>query len=134
MNLSGSRPFSRIATVLYTLWGLLHVGLGVSMVAGVDAEMLTDEAVAESTMFFLCAVVFGCQAIAVALTMNRHNSRAGHWLNLLVLGAVDLAFLPVMVVPGHVDPVGGLSGPLVWLLAAVASTLARRREPASVTT
>ncbi|WP_165358727.1 hypothetical protein [Haloactinopolyspora alba] len=42
---------------------------------------------------------------------------------------MDVTFVPVLVVPGHVDPVGGLSGPLVWLLAAACATVALRREP-----
>ncbi|MBB3662579.1 MULTISPECIES: hypothetical protein [Prauserella salsuginis group] len=121
--------WSVVATGLYVLWGVLHVGLGVSMLAGAGLLAPAAEAAAESAMFFACAVVLGCQAIAVAITMNRTNSRRGYWLNLLVLGAVDAIFIPVMVVPGHVDPLGGLSGPLVWLAAAAASTVALLREP-----
>ncbi|NEE01633.1 hypothetical protein G1H10_15780 [Phytoactinopolyspora halotolerans] len=88
-----------------------------------------DEAAAESNMFFTCAVVLGVQAVAVALAMNRLNSRRGYWLNLLVLGVVDVVFLVVMVAPGYVDLVGGMSGPVIWLAAAVTSTLARRGYP-----
>ncbi|MCP2254286.1 hypothetical protein LY13_003053 [Prauserella aidingensis] len=121
--------WSLVAAGLYVLWGVLHVGLGVAMLAGADLLAPADEAVAESAMFFACAVVLGCQAVAVAVTMNRTNSRRGYWLNLLVLGVVDAIFIPVMVVPGHVDPMGGLSGPLVWLAAAAASTVALLREP-----
>jgi hypothetical protein len=32
-----------------------------------------------------------------------------------------------LVIPGHVDLVGGLSGPLIWLLAAIVSTVALNR-------
>ncbi|WP_199543539.1 hypothetical protein [Prauserella sp. PE36] len=115
------------AAVLYALWGVLHVGLGVTMVAGgLSAGLPDEETAAESLMFFLCAIVFGAQAVVVAVTLNRVNDRVGHWLNLTVLGAVDLAFLVVLVLPGHVDLAGGLSGPLLWLLAAICSTLAMR--------
>jgi hypothetical protein len=82
---------------------------------------------AESLMYFVCAAVFGAQAIAVGWFLNRVNDRFGYWLNLLVLGLVDAAFVAVMVLPGHVDPVGGFSGPLVWAVAAIASTVAIRR-------
>ncbi|MGN9810681.1 hypothetical protein ACTMSW_15115 [Micromonospora sp. BQ11] len=117
---------ARLATALYVLWGVLHLGLGVVMLMGSPpADPPQAELAAESRMFFVCAVVFGAQAIAVALAMNRVNSRFGHWLNLLTLGAVDLAFVVVLVVPGHVDLVGGLSGPVIWLLAATASAVAR---------
>ncbi|MFB4315148.1 hypothetical protein [Actinomadura sp. 21ATH] len=125
----GSR-WTVAATALYVLWGLLHLGLGATMVLdGLAAAPPPDEAQAESLMFFWCAALLGAQAIAVALTMNRLNSRRGHWLNLLTLGVVDAAFLVVMVLPGHVDIIGGLSGPAIWLLAAIASTLALHRAP-----
>jgi hypothetical protein len=84
---------------------------------------------AESLMFFVCAAVFGGQAIAVGWCLNRVNDRFGYWLNLVVLGLIDAAFVVVMVLPGHVAPVGGLSGPLVWAVAAAASTAALRRTP-----
>ncbi|GAB3999172.1 hypothetical protein GCM10029992_27170 [Glycomyces albus] len=88
----------------------------------------SGELESESLMFFTCASVFGAQAIAVGLVLNRVNDRFGYWLNLVALGVVDAAFVALMVAPGHVDPVGGLSGPLVWAVAAVASTVARRAD------
>ncbi|MEV5826992.1 hypothetical protein AB0L25_15560 [Spirillospora sp. NPDC052242] len=129
---NGASGWTVAATALYVLWGVLHLGLGVSMVlGGISAEASAGEAQAESLMFFLCAALLGGQAIAVALTMNRLNSRRGHWLNLLTLGIVDAAFLMVMVLPGHVDVIGGVSGPAIWVLAAIASTVALRRAPAT---
>jgi hypothetical protein len=82
-------------------------------------------------MFFVCAAVLGAQAIGVGLTLNRRNDRAGYWINLVTLGAVDAAFVPILLVPGHIDLLGGLSGPALWLVAAVASTIARRQANAA---
>ncbi|ACQ78677.1 hypothetical protein Bcav_0413 [Beutenbergia cavernae DSM 12333] len=81
---------------------------------------------AESLMFFVCASVFGAQAIAIGWFCNRVNDRFGYWLNLVVLGLIDAAFVAVMVVPGHVDIAAGLSGPLIWVVAAATSTVAIR--------
>ena len=118
-----------VGAVAYMVWGLLHLGLGISMVVDATSQGLpTDELNAESLMFFICAAVFGAQAIAVGWFLNRFNDRVGYWLNLIVLGLIDVAFVAVMVIPGHVDPVGGLSGPAVWALAAAASTVAIRRS------
>lgn len=129
MNYTGRR-WSRSAAGLYVLWGILHLGLGLTMVVdGLAGGVPDDEVAAESLMFFVSATLFGAQAIVIAVTMNRVNSRLGYWLNLTVLGVVDVVFVPVLVVPGHVDPIGGLSGPLVWLFAAVCATVALRREP-----
>ncbi|GLW89958.1 hypothetical protein Aglo03_07740 [Actinokineospora globicatena] len=115
------------AAGLYVVWGLLHMGLGISMVLGNGAP--EGEVAAESLMFFICAAVLGAQAIFVALTMNRVNSTLGFWLNGAVLGVVDVAFLVVLVFPGYVDPVGGTSGPVIWLLATVCAAIALRRAP-----
>ncbi|WP_211323639.1 hypothetical protein [Prauserella marina] len=119
------------AAGLFVLWGLLHMGLGVSMVIDGFAGGTAGELEAESLMFFICATVLGAQAVAVALAMNRINSRLGYWLNITVLGVVDVAFLFVLVIPGHVDLIGGTSGPVIWLAASVCATVALRREPVS---
>ncbi|SFH74489.1 hypothetical protein SAMN04489731_106131 [Amycolatopsis regifaucium] len=117
---------------MYTLWGLLHMSLGVSMVIGDLADGAPDtELAAESLLFFICVTVLGTQAIFVAVVMNRANSRLGYWLNGVVLGVVDVAFLVLLVVPGHVDLIGGTAGPVIWLLATVCATMAIRREPVS---
>ncbi|MBM7774808.1 hypothetical protein JOD54_005012 [Actinokineospora baliensis] len=118
------------AASLYVVWGLLHAGLGISMVVGDLADGApSGEVAAESLMFFICAAVFGAQAIFVALVLNRVNSRVGVWLNGAVLGVVDVAFLVVLAIPGHVDPIGGASGPVVWLLATACAVIGLRREP-----
>lgn len=118
--------WARAGAAAYVLWGLLHLGLGLSMVFGAVGDgSPSGELESESLMFFVCASVFGAQAIAVGLVLNRVNDRFGHWLNLVALGVIDAAFVAVMVAPGHVDPVGGLSGPLVWVVPAVASSAAR---------
>jgi len=135
MLVTGTPPrTAALATALYVLWGVLHLGLGTTMAAVELFDGLpTGEEAAESLMFFVCASVLGAQAIAIALVLNRVNSPLGYWLNLLVLGAVDAAFLVVVVLPGHVDLIGGLSGPAIWLLAAIASTIALRRAPTKAT-
>lgn len=119
--------WAAVGAAAYILWGLLHLGLGVAMAVPMIAEGAAGELEAESLMFFLCAIVFGGQAIAVGWCLNRVGDRFGYWLNLVVLGLIDTAFVAVMVLPGHVDPVGGWSGPLAWAVAAVASTVALRR-------
>ncbi|MBP2371960.1 hypothetical protein [Pseudonocardia parietis] len=126
---------ARIGAGAYVLWGALHLGVGVSMVVSAltDSSRATaGELGAESTMFFVCAAVLGAQAIGVGVTLNRRNDRAGYWINLLTLGVVDAAFVPILVVPGHVDLIGGLSGPALWLVAAIATTTARLHDQRGV--
>lgn len=113
------------------MWGVLHLGLGLTMlITGFtdSSDARAGEVGAESSMFFVCAAVLGSQAIGVGAILNWRNSRAGYWINLVPLGVVDAAFIAIMVIPGHIDLVGGLSGPALWLIAAIASTVARRRD------
>lgn len=122
-----SRRLALLATGLYVLWGLMHLGLGAAMaISGYTESGLGEELHAESTTYFACVVVVGAMAIAIAVTLNRVNDRVGFWLNLGLVGAIDAVFVFGLVLPGHIDLVGGLSGPVVYLAAAVCSALARR--------
>ncbi|MFI9402947.1 hypothetical protein [Nocardia sp. NPDC052316] len=125
--MTGNRRWATTAAALYTAWGVLHMGLGVSMVIGDLADGAPDtESAAESLLYFLCVTTLGAQAIFVAVTMNRVNSRLGFWLNAVVLGVVDLAFLVLLAAPGYVDLIGAIVGPVVWLLATVCAAVALR--------
>ncbi|WP_198681172.1 hypothetical protein [Lentzea terrae] len=117
---------ARTASVaLYVLWGLLHMGLGASMVVSdLSDGAPTNELAAESLLYFVAVTVLGAQAIFVALTLNRVNSPVGFWLNTVVLGVVDVAFVVYHVLPGHVDLVGGLVGPVIWLAATICAAVA----------
>ena len=117
---------ARTASVaLYVLWGLLHMGLGASMVVSdLSDGAPTNELAAESLLYFIAVTVLGAQAIFVALTLNRVNSPVGFWLNTVVLGVVDVAFVVYHVLPGHVDLIGDLVGPVIWLAATICAAVA----------
>lgn len=117
-----------VSVALYVLWGLLHMGLGVSMVVSdLSDGAPTNELAAESLLYFIAVTVLGAQAIYVAIMLNRHTSPAGFWLNTVVLGIVDVAFVGYLVLPGHVDLVGGLAGPVIWLTATICAAVALKR-------
>ncbi|GGN14718.1 hypothetical protein GCM10011609_64120 [Lentzea pudingi] len=117
----------RFAVGLYVLWGLLHAGLGISMVAGdLSNGVPAGETAAESLLYFIAVTVLGLQAIYVALTLVRANDPVGFWLNAVVLGVIDAAFVLYLVLPGHVDLFGGIAGPVIWLAATVCAALAQR--------
>lgn len=121
------RPAATGVPVAYGVWGLLHLALGATMAAGAVSGGLPDaEKDAESLMFFVCAAVLGALCIAIAATLNRRNEQVGYWLNLLLVVPVDIALIVVLIEPGHIDLAGGLSGPLVMLVAITLTTLARR--------
>ncbi|WP_211293981.1 hypothetical protein [Lentzea kentuckyensis] len=117
-----------VSVALYVLWGLLHMGLGASMVIGdLSDGAPTEEVAAESLLYFIAVTVLGAQAIFVALTLSRVNSLVGFWLNTVVLGVIDVAFVAYLVLPGHVDLYGGLAGPIIWLAATVCAAVALRK-------
>ncbi|MGW6934119.1 hypothetical protein ACWGE0_28965 [Lentzea sp. NPDC054927] len=117
-----------VSVALYVLWGLLHMGLGASMViSDLSDGAPTNEMAAESLLYFIAVTVLGAQAIYVALTLNRHRSPAGFWLNTVVLGVIDVAFVVYLVLPGHVDLLGGIAGPVIWLAATVCAAVALKK-------
>ncbi len=118
-----SRIFARLGAITYVLWGLLHIiaaqkvyQLGQSLEPGmVQGRVFQD---AWNLLFF---ALFG---IAVAVFLNWKNSRLGYWLNLVVVSAGDIGYVLFLLLPGYIPWVPGGLGPLLWVLAALLSTVA----------
>ena len=118
-----SRTFARLGAITYVLWGLLHIiaaqkvyQLGQSLEPGmVQGRVFQD---AWNLLFF---ALFG---IAVAVFLNWKNSRLGYWLNLVVVSAGDIGYVLFLLLPGYIPWVPGGLGPLLWVLAALLSTVA----------
>lgn len=138
------RHAHRIGAVFYVLWGLLHVLAGWGMIAA-DAEQQLDNLStaplpAEAVPQGLAPIVqaglafhgynllwFGLFAIGVAVAFNWRNSRAGYWANLVVVGADDLGLLLFLILPGHLSFAEAGLGPILFVLAAVFTTVGRVR-------
>jgi len=70
--------------------------------------------------------VFALFAIALGVSLNWRNDKAGYWINLVVVAVVDLGFVLLIVVPGYVPvSVGSFAGPIVYVVAAIFSTVGR---------
>lgn len=119
--------FARIGSVLYILWGVLHIvaafkvyTLGQSLEPDmVQGRILQD---AWNLLFF---ALFG---MAVAIKYNWYNSKLGYWLNFVVVSVGDIGFIIFLLIPGHLPLVPAALGPLLWLLALAFSTVAFYRE------
>lgn len=133
----------KIGAVLYILWGLLHIAGGAVLlqtlsaggVVGVLASL--GSAVPEAELpvinggvtaavlaFFAWNWVWiGLLVLVVGVRLNWHNSRTGYWLNMFVAGAADLGLIVTLLAPGTMAVSDGWPGPLLWLLAAIFSTL-----------
>lgn len=44
-----------------------------------------------------------------------------------MLGVLDAAFFVYLVLPGHVDLLVGVAGPVIWLAATICAALVRKR-------
>jgi hypothetical protein len=73
-------------------------------------------------------LIFAIFAIVVAVMLNWKNSRAGYWLNLTVVSAADIGFILYVLLPGYAPMIPGALGPLLWVLAAIFSTLGIMRS------
>ena len=114
--------FARLGAITYVLWGLLHIQaarfvylLGQSLEPGIVQGRIYQDA--WNLLFF---ALFG---IVVAVMLNWKNSRLGYWLNLVVVSAGDIGFIVTVLLPGYIPWVPGGVGPLLWVLAAVFSTI-----------
>jgi len=119
--------FARIGAITYVLWGFLHIQaarmvymLGNSLEPGMVQGRIYQDAY--SLLFF---ALFG---MVVAVVYNWKNSLPGYWLNLVVVSAADIGFIIYVLMPGYAPLVPGGLGPLLWILAAIFSTLGIRKS------
>lgn len=116
----------RIGAVLYLLWGVVHVGAAVEtyrVAAALEFGPVQGK-VFQDAWFLL---FFAALAAVVAVTMNWKNSHAGYWINLVGVSIADIGFIVFMLIPGHTPIFPGILGPVLWVLAAIFSTLGRMR-------
>lgn len=135
--MNGSK-LSRAGAVFYMLWGALHVMLGIMILHTIFSEgaaamleffglkgevQLVTEALnvigSLGAQHAANLAIFGIIAIAIALKLNWHSSSLGFWLNLLMLGLADIAFIIAFFIPGYIQGVAGVMGPVLFLLGAV---------------
>lgn len=122
--------FAKIGSALYILWGLLHLGAAFeefSLGASVDAGLVQGKLYqgAWNLLFFSLA------SILIAVVFNWKNSVLGYWLNLAVVSVADIGFLIFVFFPGYVAPIPGIFGPVLWISAAVFTTIGVRTRAAS---
>ncbi len=113
--------FHQIGAALYVLWGVLHLSAaadGVRLARTVDDGPVRGRLMQNAWHL----AVFSVTAMAVAVTMNWHNSVTGYWINLVAVSACDIGFILFVLLPKRIPLFPGLVGPVIWLLAAAFST------------
>ena len=112
----------QIGALLYLAWGLLHLQaahrvyrLGGSQPPGMVRGRLLQNA--WNLAYFAVFVV------VVAVALNWQNSLLGYWLNLITASVTDFGFIIFILAPRYLPPWPGWLGPILWILAALFSTL-----------
>jgi FtsH-binding integral membrane protein len=116
---------AKIGGALYVAWGALHLvaAWGIHVLA---ASLPPGIAYGRMEQAGWHLAVFALLAMALGISLNWRNDRAGYWINLVVVAAVDVGFVLLLVVPGYIPvSVGSLAGPIVYVVAAVFSTIGR---------
>jgi hypothetical protein len=114
---------ARTGAVFYILWGALHIyaaWLSFELAAGLtDAQVVSK---LQQNGWNLGFIALAC--IVVAAVLNWRNARLGFWINAIMVSLTDIGFLVLIWGPGVSTD---LLGPILWLIALVATGIGRAR-------
>jgi hypothetical protein len=119
---------ARIGAALYVGWGALHLiaARGIYELASSIPDGLVRARLEQGG---LDLGLFAVQAMGVAVLLNWRNDRIGYWLNITVVAAVDLGYVVLVIVPGHVPAsLIAFAGPLIYVIGAMFSTAGLQRR------
>ncbi len=113
---------ARIGATLYVGWGVLHL-IAARGIYELASSIPNGLAHARLEQGGLDLGLLAVQAMAVAVLLNWRNDRIGYWLNIIVIGAVDLGYVGLLIVPGYVPAtLITFAGPIAYVIAATFST------------
>jgi hypothetical protein len=129
---------ARMGAALFGLWGVLHIAGGAVLLAAQGSERVamfgtTHPAGALQAPGPIVNAVLGFHAynllwlgaasVAIAIFLNWKNSSLGYLMNMIIVGAADLGLIVFLLLPGYMSWRDAAPGPVLWLLAAMFSTL-----------
>ncbi|WDE03352.1 hypothetical protein SG34_018345 [Thalassomonas viridans] len=122
-----SSHWAKLGAAFYFIWGLLHIKAAwivYQMGENLPADMIQGRLFQSgwNLLFFALA------AMAIAVFYNWKNDRQGYWANLIMVSATDIGFILFILVPGHLALWPGIMGPVFWVLALIASTMALKQN------
>ena len=83
---------ARIGAAFYVVWGVLHL-IAARGICELASSIPDGPAHARLEQGGLNLGLFAVQTMAVAVLLNWHNNRIGFWLNIIVIGAVDIGYV-----------------------------------------
>lgn len=124
----------RVGAVMFVLWGVLHIVVGVigvqqflvspplgvlvaygATISPGDAGRTLELAAHVALEFSVILGGYGLLAIWAAVLAWRGQT-LGCWINIVMLGIVDLAFIVALMLPGYIGFWMGIWGPLLYVL------------------
>ncbi|MCH8318550.1 MAG: hypothetical protein IIA88_08645, partial [Bacteroidetes bacterium] len=67
--------------------------------------------------------IFGIIAIVIAIKLIWNRNPLGFWLNLIMIGLADIAFIIAFFIPGYIRGMAGVMGPALFISGAIFSGL-----------
>lgn len=117
---------AKAAALCFAGWGVLHIWVGLMLLAGPLSRGLGQgRLTASAMMYYSFVVVLGVLVTAVAVRLNWRNDAGGYWINGFVVASTDLIFIAVMMAPGYITFSQGVSGPALAVPAIVLGGIAR---------
>lgn len=144
-----STRLNQTGAALFVLWGVIHILIGASALVSfytagpiemfAQAELTVEPQEMGATLehvaniiaeYYFDLVALGILAIIVGVTLVWENDPLGFWINLIVLGIADFAFLFLEIVPGYQPLLPPVLGPIIYILAVIftAAGLVRARK------
>jgi len=137
----------KVGAVFYLLWSVLHVLAGASLLQSALTDInghlreigtaaspqqvptLAEGSVVSAILAFhsFNMLWLGLLVGSIAVVLNWRGSRAGFWLNLALTGFLDLGLYLFLVRPGYMAWGDALIGPLLFILGAAFTAVARVR-------
>ena len=125
---------ARAAAVFYILWSVLHIiaafmilGPALAPLEGIEPSAAHGRIYQNSGLMATVSIA----SIVIAMAMNWRNDRLGHWLQVVIVGGTDVAFIAFVLLPGYEPWSVGWIGPTLWLIALGLSCAARMQARSS---
>jgi hypothetical protein len=133
-----SNRFNQIGAGLFIIWGVIHIWVGGSALLDFftsgPAEMFTQSEIylepseIDATLthvgnvmahYYFDIAGLGILAIIVAATLVWENDPLGMWINSIILGITDFAFVYLQIVPGYQPFFPQILAPIIYVLAVI---------------
>jgi hypothetical protein len=139
----------KLGALMFILWGILHIVVGAVAVVAYATKgpigiftaygaTLESQDTGHTLMlaanialeFSIILAGYGILSIWAAIVMYR-GQVLGFWLNTVLLGIVDAAFVYALMMPGYIPLDQGIWGPVLYVAGVILSAIGLQRPSTS---